>query len=737
MVDLTPFKEKLKIATKNTGDENPRCLFLDALFLSGFKPPKVLRDGVIDRIADPTDKGKSKSGWYIYNQYEDIAIGVYGSWKGYPERIVWTSRSEHSLSFQQRIKLNEEIKEAEAKRKIEEERLRNEAAENAFKLWDKAKDATQENAYIKKKKVKVYDGVREDGDTLLIPVCIDGHLTSLQKIKPDSTKRFLTGGRTKGCYFRIDGDERKIYIAEGYATAASIAEATGNCCYVSFSAHNLYEVAESLKEKKQESKIIIAADNDDTCRNKAQQIQDALGIEPIYPKEPHNDFNDWHVAEGIEALTACLTKEAKKYKKQEKKNHANDFIPTGVLSKIINYYNATSGNDQPLFAVQCAIATCSVILGRSFQTNFSNRSSLFLLNIAKSGTGKEHAKKVMENILEATNNSHLIAGDGYTSASAVVSALQERPRHITVIDEFSKYLQAASNKYGNSHLMEANAQLMQAISRLDGTMRARSYATIGLSKDKKKELANQFVINPAITMLAMTTPDDLFNTIDVSSIKDGFLNRFIICISDAERSLRVHKEPIEVPQEIVDWEVSIRNRVGEGVENATAEPNVITVPFTMDAIKKQREFQQKCIDIANQLEAFRMDEIPGRANEMAMRLALIISLSENPNAERITDLQMQQAINWMDFNLMRLVDKLKMSVSSNEYEAHKKEILQALRDSDGGITFSAMMKRAPFSKHKRKDLVEMLTSLREADLIIDEPYQPSKGRPTTLWSAIE
>ena len=54
-------------------------------------------------------------------------------------------------------------------------------------------------------------------------------------------------------------------------------------------------------------------------------------------------------------------------------------------------------------------------------TNYNNYTSLFLLNIGKSGTGKEHAKTVLEKLLDDTGNGQFVSGDGYSSAGAVFS----------------------------------------------------------------------------------------------------------------------------------------------------------------------------------------------------------------------------------------------------------------------------------------------------------------------------
>lgn len=753
MVDLSPFKSRIETARASAviDYDDPRTAFLDELRAAGFTPPKLLQLGKLMRFADPYDKKGKESGWAIYHEFTNdvtgkvIGVGNYGSWHGFPEKVIWSSKSVNGLTSAEKIEYNRQVEAARVLRDEEQRVLQAQAAKKAHEIWSAAPDAV-EHEYLTRKQIIATAGVKENKGDLVIPVCVGDEITSLQFIKPNGDKIFLPHGRLKGCYFKIEGDGSVIYIAEGYSTAVSVWMATDCTVYIAFNAGNLYEVASAVKQMHTDEKIIICADDDVTSagnagRTKATQAAQGLGLDVVFAGDGINDMNDLHVAHGIDALRKVLSAKPATYKKKKKEvtEAADDvFRPRGILGEIVNYYHATSGNKQDGFAVQSAIGACSVMLSRNFETNYSNRTSLFLMCIGLSATGKEHVKKVIELILEATSNGHLISGDGYTSGAAVISALQERPRHITIIDEFSKYLQAANNKYGNSHLMEANSQLMQAISRLDGTMRARSYATIGQTKDRKKELANQIVVNPAVAMVAMSTPDDLFHSIDLRSIKDGFLNRFIICVSDAERAIREHKEPIDVPQSILEWASIIRQRHGDSAESATEHPTVVKLVFSQGAIEQQREFQQFCIDRANELEQYGMSEISGRSNEMSMRLALIVALSRDPMTEVIEPADMSWAIEWVKINLVALVDRLKMSVSASEHEGFKKEILKALRERTDGVTWAQMQKQAPFAKHKAKDLSEMLKSLQDADLAFSEPFSSGgKGRPTMMWRASE
>lgn len=761
MVDLSNYKARLETARQNAvvDYDNPREAFVAEMLAAGFKPPSNLVLDKLMRIDDPQDKKGKGTGWYVYHEFENegrvLGVGNYGTWRGNPEKVAWCSRSTNGMSLAEKMEYNRQIESASLKRAEEQKVINAEAAAKAFEIWENASDATDEHPYLARKQVGTSAGVRISRGNLVVPVCLDEQITSLQFILPAKNadgkdKFFLSGGRTRGCYFVIEGaSDAQVFVAEGYSTAKTVNMATNCSVYVAFNAGNLYEVAVIAKNKHHGVRVTICGDDDretagNPGRTKAKQAADGLGLGAVFPESADGtayvDFNDLHVAHGIAAVKDCIYARPKAYQPKQAANDALDiYTPAGILGEIINYYNTTSGNNQPGFAVQAAITCCSVILARNFATNFNNRTSLFLMCIGKSGTGKEHPKLVLEAVLEATGNGHLISGDGYTSGAAVMSALQERPRHVTVIDELAKYLQAANNKFGNSHMQEANSQLMQAIGRLDGTMRAKAYATIGATKERKTELANQRVVNPAVTLLGMATPDDMFATIDVSAVKDGFLNRFIICVSDAERQVRQHKERLDVPQSIIEWGAKIRSRHGDTIETAQEAPALKTLVFTAEAMALQDEFQKYCVEVANSLDNFGMAEISGRSNEMAMRLALIVALSRDAMAEVIEADDLRWSIAWIKHNLRVLINHMKLSVASSEHEGFKKELLKALRlRGESGVTWAQMQKQNPFSKHKPKELKEMLTALRDGNLAIDEPYQSGgKGRPTIIWRAIE
>jgi len=156
------------------------------------------------------------------------------------------------------------------------------AAERADTIWNAAQPA-KEHAYLARKGVAPH-GLRvgswdvvipETGEirqvsnnALLVPIRDrTGRIHSLQAIMPNGNKFYLAGGAKTGNFYAIgkpqEQNGHKIWVlAEGFATAASIHEATGHAVLVCFDAGNLLPVAAAIRERQPDAIILLAADDD-------------------------------------------------------------------------------------------------------------------------------------------------------------------------------------------------------------------------------------------------------------------------------------------------------------------------------------------------------------------------------------------------------------------------------------------------------------------------------------------
>lgn len=151
----------------------------------------------------------------------------------------------------------------------------------------------------------------------------EGRLHNLQSIAPDGTKRFMPGGRVKGCYCAIGKPSGRLVVCEGYATGATIHEDTGHAVAVAFNAGNLPPVAKALRAKFPCLSIVVAADDDWQTRDPktgelvnpgltaATEAARAVGGLLAVPDftglargEKDTDFNDLHRLAGMVEVQA-------------------------------------------------------------------------------------------------------------------------------------------------------------------------------------------------------------------------------------------------------------------------------------------------------------------------------------------------------------------------------------------------------------------------------------------------
>jgi putative DNA primase/helicase len=255
---------------------------------------------------------KDRASWFILFPGEPLA-GAYGNFRlGLSED--WCAKSRKNFTDAEWRTIRENWKRAEMERERAEAERHAKARKVAAWILSRARPARTLHRYLTRKAVKIFGDVREYRGALVLPLrAVDGELHSLQFIGADGTKRFLTGGRCSGCFFTLaDKPDGALVIAEGFATAASVAEATGLATVAAMNAGNLLAVSKALREKYPSREIIICADNDQFTEGnpgitKANEAAKAIRAKLAVPqfadttKQP-TDFNDLHQLQGADTV---------------------------------------------------------------------------------------------------------------------------------------------------------------------------------------------------------------------------------------------------------------------------------------------------------------------------------------------------------------------------------------------------------------------------------------------------
>lgn len=280
---------------------------------------------------------REKRGWYSLHELRlddggSVIVGSYGLWRGAESNAqkidlaAWLKGAKRNpLSEEQRAALKARIREDQARADRERKAANAKAAMLAQKAWNlMAREG--DSPYLKRKGVQGH-GVRysRDGREVIIPLLdTAGRIHGLQRIFPDKRngvdKNFWPAGLAKqGHFFQLGPQPTSVLlVAEGYATAASLFEATGWPVVVAWDAGNLQPVAEALAKRYRGVKLLICADDDHltdgnpgcTKASAAALAVDGAWVAPQFAQNRGDkkitDFNDLHALEGLHQVRAQI-----------------------------------------------------------------------------------------------------------------------------------------------------------------------------------------------------------------------------------------------------------------------------------------------------------------------------------------------------------------------------------------------------------------------------------------------
>lgn len=260
-------QEEVETALKAIG-----CI-LDADTDRGQKHP--ITDGEKHRITVEGDKKGEKSGFYIIHTDGHPAGFLQNNRT--KEELRWSSRG-YVQTDEEKALLRAQAAQKQAEKAAQQQKDHESSAKRVEKQLAKLNEPQLLTAYLEKKGLQVHKGLftDKDGQKTFIPAYdVQGKQWSMQYINEDGTKRFAKNARKEGCFHVIGGldalkDAPVLIVAEGYATAGSITEATQVPTIVAFDSGNLEPVAKALKETYPDKPIVIAGDDDisQSCKMK-------------------------------------------------------------------------------------------------------------------------------------------------------------------------------------------------------------------------------------------------------------------------------------------------------------------------------------------------------------------------------------------------------------------------------------------------------------------------------------
>lgn len=290
----TQYTQHHQTSTSNVNAANDFGLMVD----------HIDQDEQLHRV--PThSKPSKKNGWYV--AYNDCL--VMGNWQTGEVETFKPSGQKITREDKQRIAQSRE------RNKLVKRQQQEQAAVLARAQYAQATDAVT-HQYLVKKGISDIKGLKVANNQLLVPLfdLNTGMIKNIQRIYSDGAKRFLKNGQITGLccgllnrQIVMPENVTEFYICEGFATAASIFQMTGQPVIAAMNAGNLLSVSKLAKSKWPNANITIAADDDWVTHQKygvnpgkekaieaANVIGASVSVPPFTADQHMSGLSDWN-----------------------------------------------------------------------------------------------------------------------------------------------------------------------------------------------------------------------------------------------------------------------------------------------------------------------------------------------------------------------------------------------------------------------------------------------------------
>lgn len=412
-------------------------------------------------------------------------------------------------------------------------------------------------------------------------------------------------------------------------------------------------------------------------------------------------------------------------------------IPDGLVGDLARYMIATARRPQPLLSLGASLCAIGALMGRLYRTESNLRSNLYVVGIADSGSGKNHAREIVNEVFFEAGLANHLGGNKIASGAGLLTALHRQPAILFQIDEFGMFLSAAADrKRSPRHITEILDNMTELFTAAGGIFLGAEYA----NRDGMNERRD--IVEPCLCVYGTTTPLHFWGALQGANVADGSLARFLILPSDdsyPDENLAAGLR--QAPPDLIDGIKLIAsgggrprgNLVGK-TSGAVTAVDAAVVPMTDDArscfAKLSRELTVELRSAAG--TAF--TAILARIGENAMKLALIVAVGRDAARPVIEQHDAEWAIGFVRHFAHRTMEAVERHVADTETEAHLKRLREIIRVAGrDGLTKSEITRATQWLKARDRDDI-LVTLVESGD--IKPAMRETGGRRAMIYRVV-
>ena len=393
----------------------------------------------------------------------------------------------------------------------------------------------------------------------------------------------------------------------------------------------------------------------------------------------------------------------------------------GLVGDITDWICDTARYPQRALALGAALVIVGTAAGRHIAGPTRSGTHLYVVGLARSGAGKDHALTMIAPILAAADMRPHIGPSQFISMPAVIRFLQRAPLSACAMDEFGAFLKRINSRRASGFEGAISGMLRSAWGASFKAMATPEWA----------QQASSVIFSPAMSIYGVSTAQEFYDSLEGGDVTNGVLNRFLLIETHSRPSEQQPKCDLsQVPDDIVAGLKSIYNdnpmAAAQLCQSATS-PAYRVLGITPDAEQIRRGLVADILakgDADPTLEPFL-----ARTAENAIRIATIVSVGQG--AKEIDAETMAWAREIAVWSSDRLAEGAGLYIADSDTQASANAVKRAIAARGGKASHQELL-RALQHKYKSRDLKDVLSLLIESGDVLKELVDTA-GRKGTFY----
>lgn len=401
--------------------------------------------------------------------------------------------------------------------------------------------------------------------------------------------------------------------------------------------------------------------------------------------------------------------------------------PLGLVGEIIDWIEASAEYPSRELALGPALCAVATLAGRAFETPSHARTNLYVVGLAQSGFGKDHARKCIKNLMEEAGLGRLVGPSRFASAPGLRQSLAAFPSFMSLQDEFGGFLAKLQDQRSGGDFATIRHYLMEFFSCASSTYDGDAY----------RDGITEKLYYPNLSIYGTSTPEEFWSSLTSSRASDGFLPRFLLFNVSGEKPEFV-EEPVQrrdkPPERLIKGVREIAEAAAAICGNIGTASHIRAVfakrvELDADAKAFDQEMRRQ-IDGALFIADSKLHPFLNRTREHALKLALTVAVGVDPGEPVITGEILRWAAGLAVYSTKAFVDE-----ADSDRERNFNRVLEIIREAGTeGITEGKVADK--IRSLKGYDLRDIIDAADAAGHIVLRTRKPEgKGRTSKRYFA--